>query len=140
MRNIIGVGYEGVSIDEFVLSLKENNITTLIDVRLNAISRKPGFSKSKLQGAVTAAGIKYEHLRALGNPKDNRAGFYSDDPYERAAASSRYHEILEQETGKDALARICELAQDGKVALLCFECNEDKCHRRVILHALARNE
>jgi hypothetical protein len=140
MSNVIGVGYEGVSIDDFVLSLKERNITALVDVRLNAISRKPGFSKKRLQGAVTAAGIKYEHLRALGNPKDNRAGFYSDDPYERAAASSRYHEILENQDGKAALARIHELSQGGTVALLCFECNEEKCHRRVILHSLSRGE
>lgn len=140
MNNIIGIGYEGISIDELVLSLKERNVTTLVDVRLNAISRKPGFSKKRLQGAVTSAGIKYEHLRTLGNPKDNRAGFYSTDPNEKAAASSRYHEILEGEEGRGALARIRELAQDGTVALLCFECDEGKCHRKLILHALARNE
>ena len=132
MNNIIGIGYEGINIDELVLSLKERNVTALVDVRLNAISRKPGFSKKRLQGAVTAADIKYEHLRALGNPKDN--------PDEKAAASSRYHEILEKEEGRGALARIHELAQDGTVALLCFECDEGKCHRKLILHALARNE
>lgn len=99
MNNIIGIGYEGINIDELVLSLKERNVTALVDVRLNAISRKPGFSKKRLQGAVTSADIKYEHLRALGNPKDNRAGFYSTSPDEKAAASSRYHEILEREEG-----------------------------------------
>lgn len=140
MNNIIGIGYEGINIDELVLSLKERNVTALVDVRLNAISRKPGFSKKRLQGAVTAADIKYEHLRALGNPKDNRAGFYSTSPDEKAAASSRYHEILEREEGRGALARIRELAQDGTVALLCFECDEGKCHRKLILRALARNE
>lgn len=140
MSNIIGVGYEGVSIDDFTQALQNLNVTTLVDVRLNPISRKPGFSKKQLQSAVTAAGIKYEHLRALGNPKDNRAGFYSTDPAEKATASSRYHKILEQESGKAALARIRELAQDGTVALLCFECDDGKCHRRVILQALARGE
>ena len=137
MSNIIGIGYEGLNIFEFIQALHERGVTTLVDVRLNAISRKPGFSKKRLQGAITAAGIKYEHLRALGNPKDNRAGFYSTDPDDKAAASSRYHEVLEGEVGKAALARIHELAQDGTVALLCFECNEEKCHRRVILQALA---
>jgi hypothetical protein len=140
MSNIIGIGYEGLTIDEFIQALQERNVTTLVDVRLNALSRKPGFSKNKLQGAVTAAGIKYEHLRALGNPKDNRAGFYSTDPAEKADAASRYHEILEGEAGKTALARIRELSQGGKVALLCFECDEGKCHRRLVLRALARGE
>ena len=140
MSNIIGIGYEGLNICEFIQALQERGVTTLVDVRLNALSRKPGFSKKRLRGAVTAAGIKYEHLRALGNPKDNRAGFYFTDPEERAAAASRYHEILEGEAGKTALARIRELSQGGKVALLCFECDEGKCHRRLVLRALARGE
>lgn len=140
MKNIIGIGYEGINIDELVLSLKERNVTALVDVRLNAISRKPGFSKKRLKGAVSAAGIKYEHLRVLGNPKDNRAGFYSTDPRERAAASSRYREVLETVEGKGALARIRELADDGTVALLCFEHDESNCHRSLILHALDHNE
>ena len=140
MSNIIGIGYEGVSIDDFTQALKNLNVTTLVDVRLNPISRKSGFSKTKLQDALTAEGITYEHLRALGNPKDNRAGFYSTDLDEKAAASSRYHEILESEEGRGALARIRELAQGGMVALLCFECDEGKCHRRLILRALARGE
>lgn len=140
MSNIIGVGYEGVSIDDFTQALKNLNVTTLADVRLNPISRKPGFSKTKLQAALTAAGITYEHLRALGNPKDNRDGFYSTDPHERAAASSRYHKVLETVEGKGALARIRELADDGTVALLCFEHDESNCHRSLILHALDHNE
>lgn len=140
MSNIIGIGYEGLNICEFIQALQERGVTTLVDVRLNALSRKPGFSKNKLQGAVTAAGIKYEHLRTLGNPKDNRAGFYSTDPAEKADAASRYHEILEQKSSKAALARVREIAQHGTVALLCFECDEEKCHRRVILQALARSK
>ena len=80
MKNIIGIGYEGINIDELVLSLKERNVTALVDVRLNAISRKPGFSKKRLEGAVSAAGIKYEHLRVLGNPKDKPGWFLFHQP------------------------------------------------------------
>ena len=43
MKNIIGIGYEGVSIDELVLSLKELNVTTLVALGLTASRPKPGF-------------------------------------------------------------------------------------------------
>ncbi|MDQ3504076.1 MAG: DUF488 domain-containing protein [Actinomycetota bacterium] len=52
----------------------------LLDVRLNAISRKPGFSKKRLTAALAAVGIGYRHARALGNPRDNREPFHSADP------------------------------------------------------------
>ncbi|MFE2500029.1 DUF488 family protein [Streptomyces scopuliridis] len=48
-------------------------MSLVADVRLTPISRKPGFSKTRLPHALDEAGITYTHLRALGNPKDNRA-------------------------------------------------------------------
>lgn len=52
----------------FVELLQKNGVTVLLDVRLNAISRKPGFSTKRLTAALNAVGIGYRHARALGNP------------------------------------------------------------------------
>ena len=52
MGRLIGVGYEGLTISEYIQVLRELQVTTLVDVRLNAISRKPGFAKTRLQGWV----------------------------------------------------------------------------------------
>src|SRR5437660_547721 len=76
---VVGVGYEGRTIDEFVNSLLRQGIQRLVDVRLTPLSRKRGFSKTALGLALEAAGITYEHRSALGNPKHNRTGFAGTD-------------------------------------------------------------
>jgi len=59
------IGYEGLDISSFVEELREQKIRVLIDVRELPLSRKKGFSKSALNTVVTAAGVKYIHLRDL---------------------------------------------------------------------------
>lgn len=39
---LMGIGYEGRAIGEFVDSLLAEGVTHLVDVRLTPISRKPG--------------------------------------------------------------------------------------------------
>src|SRR5690606_3603293 len=46
------VGYEGLSIDEYLNKLIKHNVSVLIDVRNNPLSRKYGFSKTQLKGLV----------------------------------------------------------------------------------------
>ncbi|SDJ04236.1 Protein of unknown function, DUF488 [Lentzea albidocapillata subsp. violacea] len=75
---IVGTGYERVDLDAFLVRLGEQRVDVLVDVRLNPISRKRGFSKTALTNAVTSASVDYVHLRGLGNPKTNRAGFGGD--------------------------------------------------------------
>jgi transcriptional regulator with XRE-family HTH domain len=62
-------GYEGRDIDSFVALLVDSRIGVVADVRLTPISRKKGFSKTRLGEALAEAGIEYTHLRGLGNPK-----------------------------------------------------------------------
>ncbi|MFC7545204.1 DUF488 family protein [Plantactinospora sp. GCM10030261] len=69
---LTGVGYEGRTAEELTAYLVASGVSRLVDVRLNAISRKPGLSKGALMRAMSEAGISYEHRRELGNPKSNR--------------------------------------------------------------------
>ena len=71
----MSVGYEGRTVEDLVQRLLAENVQVLVDVRLTPLSRKPGLSKTRLARALKAVGISYVHHRALGNPKDNRAGF-----------------------------------------------------------------
>ncbi len=66
------VGYEGKTVDELLDALKGAGIELLIDVRAVAASRRPGFSKTALAGALAEQGIDYLHLRPLGTPKAGR--------------------------------------------------------------------
>lgn len=125
---IVSVGYERRTIDDLIELLQLGEVDVLVDVRLNPISRKKGFSKNALSQALAEAGIGYRHARELGNPKENR------EPFRRGllAARKRYEEHLRN--GASAVHNeIMELAHDVRVALLCYEREHRECHRSSIL-------
>ncbi|WP_312867363.1 DUF488 domain-containing protein [Amycolatopsis pithecellobii] len=126
----MSVGYEGRTIEDTVTALMAMGVHTVADVRLNAISRKPGFSKSRLREALAAAGIEYRHLRSLGNPKDNRTPFWSGQVEEGRRV---FKGALDNEAAVDSLRELAELASDRVVAVLCFEADQAMCHRQVVI-------
>jgi uncharacterized protein (DUF488 family) len=127
---LFSVGYEGRDLDEFVRLLRAHGVTVLLDVRLNAISRKPGFSKSRLTAALADAGIGYRHARALGNPKDNREPFHSPD---RRPGLRVFRALLASDDAGLELGRLAELLGTERVAVFCFERDHNRCHRQVIV-------
>lgn len=129
---LVSIGYERKTVNDLVAQLINQGVRVLVDVRLTPLSRKPGLSKTKLSEALAAVGIDYVHHRALGNPKDNRAGFRAGEPESRA----RYHDVLETAAATDALAHVSELLDDGVVALLCFEQDHSECHRDIVVRRL----
>ncbi|WP_326554875.1 DUF488 domain-containing protein [Micromonospora sp. NBC_01813] len=132
---LIGIGYEGRSIDGLLAELQATGVSRLVDVRLTPISRKPGFSKSALARALTAAGIAYEHRRELGNPKSNRPGF-AGPPEALAQARATYAELLDEPTAAACLRGLATALSSERAALLCFEADEQRCHRHVVLQRI----
>lgn len=126
-------GYEGRDIDSFVASLLDAQIGVVADVRLTPISRKPGFSKTHLGQALGEAGIDYTHLRGLGNPKDNRAPFRDG---RIAEGRARFRNLLRSDSAQSDLDELAEHARQSRVAVLCFEKDEERCHRQVVLQTL----
>lgn len=135
-RNFIGIGYQGRDLTTVIDALQAAGVEYLVDVRLTPISRKRGLSKTALREAVTAAGIGYEHLPALGNPKHNRPGFAGDDRQLREAREV-YRGLLSDPRAQEALLALIERSHQSKIGLLCFEADEERCHRQVILNELA---
>ena len=119
---IVSVGYQERSVGELIDVLRQGEVEVLVDVRLNPISRKPGFSKNPLSQALAEAGISYRHERELGNPRENR------DPFHR----ERYEAHL-REGGSAVYAELMELARSVRIALLCYERRHRDCHRSCIL-------
>ncbi|AKJ11764.1 hypothetical protein ABB07_17485 [Streptomyces incarnatus] len=126
-------GYEGRDIDSFIASLLDSRIDVVADVRLTPISRKKGFSKTRLGQALAEAGIEYTHLRGLGNPKDNRAPFWDG---RLDVGRARFRDVLRSEEAQADLGRLAEHAQQSRVAVLCFEKDESRCHRQVVLETV----
>jgi uncharacterized protein (DUF488 family) len=136
-RGVIGVGYGGKSIDVFVRDLLASGTCVLVDVRLNPISRKSGFSKRALANTLASAGISYWHFPELGNPGWNRAGF-AGPPEEVRAARARFASMLGGEAANARIEEIGDAAAHRLVALMCVEADERACHRYVILSELRR--
>jgi uncharacterized protein (DUF488 family) len=134
---IFGVGYEGQSIDAFICGLLASGTRILADVRLNAISRKRGFSKRLLEASLADAGIGYWHVPELGNPGWNRAGF-GGPAAEVRAARARFVGMIGGEVASARLEQIAAAARDGVVAVMCVEADERACHRYVIIQELCR--
>lgn len=134
---MIGIGYEGLSVDQVVARLQAEGVEVLVDVRLTPLSRKPGFSKRALSEALSAAGIRYVHDRRLGNPKDNRAAYADASSDAGATARARYRELITSGDGADAVRDLAALSEEHTVAVLCFEADQTHCHREQVIVAAA---
>lgn len=128
------VGYQGRSAAELVQVLLADGVGVVLDVRLLPLSRRPGMSRTGLAATLGAAGIGYRHLRALGNPPDNRAGFRAGE----AGALQRYQEVLLTREAGDALTEAESAMDDSAAALLCVERDVATCHRGAVAAELAR--
>jgi uncharacterized protein (DUF488 family) len=131
---IFTIGYEGATVGEFVDVLRKAGVERVIDVRALPLSRRPGFSKTPLRGALAEAGIEYVHLKALGTPADGRA----------AARAGRHADMARIYAGQLELpeaiaesAQMLALAEEKPSALLCFEREPVHCHRSLLLDAVA---
>lgn len=129
-QGIVSVGYEGRTIEDFVTELVQAGVQTVADVRLNAISRKQGFSKTRLRESLSAAGISYHHMRSLGNAKDNRRPFRDGRVEEGRRV---FREALRSPEAESSLEALAALARVQVVAVLCFEHDADRCHRQVVI-------
>lgn len=136
-RGIVGVGYEGRNLDEFIYFLTCTGTRILADVRLNPISRKRGFSKRLLSGSLAEAGIGYWHVPELGNPRWNREDF-GGSPAVVRTARARFKGMIGGEAPEARLDEMAAAAREGLVAVMCFEADERACHRYVVIQELRR--
>ena len=131
---IFTIGYEGTTIGEFIAALHKARVRRLVDVRALALSRRPGFSKTALRGALEEAGIEYVHLKALGTPAEGRAAAraHRDEDLRRIYAGQ-----LELPEAIAQSAQMLALALEEPTALLCMEREPAHCHRSLLLGAVA---
>lgn len=137
MNDVIGLGYQGRDLAEFLAEVVDAGVQVVVDVRLTPMSRKRGFAKRALAEALSGIGVTYRHEPALGNPKANRPGF-AGSARELAEARDRYAALLAAPAAREALARIAATAHTSRVGLLCFETEQQRCHRDVVLAHLAQ--
>jgi uncharacterized protein (DUF488 family) len=130
---IFTIGYEQATQPALVTALREAGVEVLADIRYLPLSRRPGFSKSSLRAAVEEAGIAYRHFRQLGTPAEGRAAARRHD---HTGLARIYAGQLELPEALAQMAELRALAEERKVALLCYERNAAECHRALLYDAL----
>jgi uncharacterized protein (DUF488 family) len=123
------IGYERVGVPDFVAALKAAKIKTLIDVREVANSRRAGFSKKALAASLDEAGIAYIHMKPLGTPKSGREAARKGDT---ETMTRIFEGKMAEPQSQLALAETAELAQKGRVCLMCLEHDWRECHRNLV--------
>jgi uncharacterized protein (DUF488 family) len=135
MKTLFTIGYEGSKPSELFSALQNNGVRLLIDVRDVPISRKPGFSKTALAQGLAGAGIRYLHLKGLGDPKPGRLaareGRYADF---RRIFKSYMRTTAAQQAVKEAVSA----ASKSVACLLCFEQDHKNCHRCIVAESMVQ--
>lgn len=127
------IGYEGASVDGLVGALKAAGVAHVLDIRYSPYSKRDEFSTDALAPALSAYGIGYTHIKALGNPPAGREAA-------RLGHVSAYREImaahLKSPDGAAGLQQALTLAVAEPVCLLCLERSARHCHRHIVADAI----
>ena len=133
-RRVFTIGYEQSTVPDLIAALKAAGVERVVDVRAVAASRRPGFSKTALGGALQEAGIVYEHVRALGTPKEGRDAAKRGD---KATLERVYAGQLELPEAQAAAAILLDRIDTQPTAILCYEREPADCHRTLLVAAVA---
>jgi uncharacterized protein (DUF488 family) len=129
------IGYEGISLEEYINKLIEKDIKILCDVRKNSFSMKYGFSKSQLKSACEGVGIIFQHFPEVGIVSEKRKSLETQADYD--LLFEEYNETVIPRT-KQTQDVIIELVQNyERVAITCFEADKCQCHRFHLANAIA---
>lgn len=129
------IGYEKLDPDRFIAHLNYYGIDVVADIRKLPVSRKKGFSKTALQETLKNNCIDYLSFQELGASKELRNELYKTGNYHRFF--QKFEANISNKS--DYLNRIISLLSRGStIALLCFERDPQKCHRKVVAEEIRK--
>lgn len=129
------IGYEGIPVETYINKLIDNDVCALVDVRKNPLSRKYGFSKTRLSDLLGKVGIEYLHMPELGIVSDKRKTLKTRRDYDDLFREYESTVLVDQ---SDALTQLHDIYLDKKrIAITCFEGCHTMCHRHKVADAIA---
>lgn len=135
-KTLFTIGYEGISVEEYLNRLLRNDVKVLVDVRYNPLSMKYGFSKSRLQYFCKNLGIHYVHFPEVGISSEQRRELKTQTDYDNLFAIYKQDNLTKTTATQ---LRIFNLLQQYKrIALTCFEANVSQCHRKYLADAIGK--
>jgi len=130
------IGYEGVTLEQYLNKLIVNDVKVLCDVRKNPLSMKYGFSKSQLENACSGVNIEYIHIPELGIESDKRNQLNTQADYDKLFTFYRNTVLAKERTKQEEILNILKIKK--RIALTCFEANICQCHRKHLAESIAK--
>ncbi len=130
------IGYEGISLEEYLNRLLINDVKILVDVRNNPMSMKYGFSKSQLKRYCGSLGIEYLHLPEVGIQSNQRQELNEQGDYDRLFKIYRENNLSKTINVQNQILSL--LVKHQRIALTCFEANICQCHRKHLAEAIEK--
>lgn len=125
------VGHSTLAADLFLKLLTSHRIAHLADVRRFPGSRRyPQFNQQPLRETLQASGIAYHHFPELGGRRTPRPD--SLNTGWRNESFRGYADFMETDEFRRGIARLIELAETGRTAIMCAEALWWRCHRGLI--------
>ena len=148
MSRVATIGVYGFDLEEFLATLRDEDVRVLLDVRQRRGVRGREYSwanAKRLEAALTEAGIEYRHhpelaptteLRRLQYEEDDRQGVGKRSRVELAPEyTRRYTEEILNPADLDAV--VADLPEGGAAALFCVERDPEACHRSLVAARIA---
>jgi len=121
------IGYSSFSIEQFIDTLKQYNITALADVRSQPYSRyRPDFNRESLNSTLKTHNIAYVFLGDL-------CGGRIDAPDCYVEGRADYTLIAKHPKFQKGLGRIRQGTEKYQIALMCAEKDPIMCHRAILI-------
>lgn len=128
------IGYEGISLEEYLNRLLKNDVKILVDVRNNPLSMKFGFSKSLLKKYCESLGIQYMHFPDVGIQSDQRQELNTQTDYDKLFAVYCKNNLTKTIPTQNIILNL--LKEHKRIALTCFEANICQCHRKHLAESI----
>ncbi len=128
------IGYEGISLEEYLNRLLKNDVKVLVDVRNNPLSMKFGFSKTNLKSFCNSLKIEYLHIPEVGIKSAQRQELNTQSDYDKLFDLYKKTNLTNTTAQQEQILDL--LRTKKRVALTCFEANICQCHRKHLAEAI----
>lgn len=126
------IGYQERSFEEMLYLLTSHQVGTVADVRQNAFSYRPAFSKHNLAMALQQRDFSYQHYRNLGTPRYLRDEYKVTRDWSRVVDGFRRYLA----TQRQEIERLEQIVTQDTICLLCYERDPHSCHRFIVAERL----
>lgn len=130
---VFTIGHSNRSFEDFLALLREFEVRAVADIRRYPSSRKfPHFNRETLRKLLSAQGIGYVWLEALGGRRHQAKGDDSPNTGLESPGFRNYADYMATDKFNKAVDELLTTAAASRTAIMCAEKFYWKCHRRLL--------